>query len=375
MVSAVPQRESVLRNIVQRVAGRLAIERQADAVTKADLADSQFWTAWDAIRGGVTPDVMEYAALRHVKKELKDIVFGYGPVDLLATADHHRNHGGRPRTDIHREERRNEELGPAVRLGRRDRRDHPADRRPGGPIDQRSRPLVDARPRDESRVNAVTAAWVVNGPGRQSADFRLRRLLIDDLVARSLTATVAKFLRAAVIHVRNIIVSGGTGTGKTTLLNCLSDFIPDAERIVTVEDTAELRLNKEHVVRLETQGEEYRRQGAYTIRDLVKNALRMRPDRVVVGECRSGETLDMPPEFGAAGLRHAERAVEELLRVHLVRDGVAGAAAAGARRVAGLRDEARDHAVERDAVVEAVAREEDEAVHRLAARPSGTAPA
>src|SRR6185503_15800116 len=101
------------------------------------------------------------------------------------------------------------------------------------------------------------------------------------------------FLRASVLNRCNILISGGTGTGKTTLLNCLSDFIPDDERIVTIEDTAELQLKKEHVVQLETKQKNVEGEGEYSIRDLVKNSLRMRPDRIVVGECRGPEALDM----------------------------------------------------------------------------------
>ena len=154
----------------------------------------------------------------------------------------------------------------------------------------RSRPLVDARLTDGSRVNAVIPPLAVSGPCLTIRKFPARKLLIDDLVEKgSLTETVAEFLLAAVYTRRNILISGGTGSGKTTLLNCLSDFIPDKERIVTIEDTAELQLKKEHVVRLETRESNVEGAGAYTIRDLVRNALRMRPDRIVVGECRGTE--------------------------------------------------------------------------------------
>src|SRR5262249_45128641 len=157
-----------------------------------------------------------------------------------------------------------------------------------------SRPLVDARLTDGSRVNAVIAPLAVSGPCLTIRKFPARKLLIDDLVAKgSLTQTVAEFLRAAVITRRNILISRCTGSRKATLLNCLSDFIRDKERIVTIEDTAELQLKKEHVVRLETKEANVEGTGAYTIRDLVKNALRMRPDRIVVGECRGPEALDM----------------------------------------------------------------------------------
>ncbi len=117
---------------------------------------------------------------------------------------------------------------------------------------------------------------------------------IDSLIAcGALTESASEFLKACVLSRRNILISGGTGTGKTTLLNCLTDFIPHKERIVTIEDTAELQINKDHVVRLEVKQANVEGAGAYTIHDLVKNSLRMRPDRIIVGECRGGEALDM----------------------------------------------------------------------------------
>jgi Flp pilus assembly CpaF family ATPase len=163
----------------------------------------------------------------------------------------------------------------------------------GGHID-RSKPLADARLRDGSRINAVIAPLAVSGPCLTIRKFGSERPGVRKLIEDgALTEEAAAFLRAAVAAKRNIIVSGGTGAGKTTLLNILSGFIPDRERIVTVEDTAELVLVNEHVVRLEAKAENIEGRGAVTIRDLVKNALRMRPDRIVVGECRSGEALDM----------------------------------------------------------------------------------
>src|SRR5439155_22174698 len=139
----------------------------------------------------------------------------------------------------------------------------------------------------------------------------------------SLTATVAEFLRAAVLARCNIMVSGGTGTGKTTLLNCLSDFIPDKERIVTIEDTAELQLTKEHVVRMETKAANIEGAGAYSIRDLVKNSLRMRPDRIVVGECRGAEALDMLQAMntghdGSMTTVHANTSEDVVLRLEVL---------------------------------------------------------
>jgi pilus assembly protein CpaF len=163
----------------------------------------------------------------------------------------------------------------------------------GRRIDE-STPLVDARLPDGSRVNAVIPPLAVKGPCLTIRRFGERRMTISDLVAHgSLSEAMARFLGRCVQVRRNIVVSGGTGSGKTTLLNVLSGFIPESERIVTVEDAAELRLAQEHVVTLESRPPNVQGAGEVSIRDLVKNALRMRPDRIIVGECRGGEALDM----------------------------------------------------------------------------------
>jgi pilus assembly protein CpaF len=158
----------------------------------------------------------------------------------------------------------------------------------------RSRPLVDARLPDGSRVNAIIAPCALNGPTVTIRKFPAKRLTVEDLIGfGSLTQATAEFLRACVAARLNIIVSGGTGSGKTTLLNVISSFIPTDERICTVEDSAELQLSQPHVVRLETAPALPDGSGEITIRDLVRNALRMRPERIVVGEVRGGEALDM----------------------------------------------------------------------------------
>ncbi len=155
-------------------------------------------------------------------------------------------------------------------------------------------PMVDARLADGSRVNAIIPPLALDGPALTIRKFAKSFLTVADLVTfGSLTQQMSAFLAAAVGARQNIVVSGGTGSGKTTLLNLLASFIPSDERIVTLEDSAELRLAQEHVVRLESRPPNIEGEGAITIRDLVKNALRMRPDRIVVGECRGGETLDM----------------------------------------------------------------------------------
>ncbi len=155
-------------------------------------------------------------------------------------------------------------------------------------------PTVDARLPDGSRVNAIIPPVAIDGASITIRKFRRDKLSMQQLVEfGSITAPMSEFLRACVISRLNIIISGGTGSGKTTLLNVLSSLIPENERIVTIEDAAELQLQQEHIVRLETKAANLEGKGQVTIRDLVRNALRMRPDRIIVGECRGGETLDM----------------------------------------------------------------------------------
>ncbi len=163
----------------------------------------------------------------------------------------------------------------------------------GRRIDESS-PLVDARLKDGSRVNAIIPPLAIKGPCITIRKFAKKSFTVEDLINfGSMTPQIAGFLNKCVMGRRNVIISGGTGSGKTTLLNVLSSFIPGEERIVTIEDAAELRLPQDHVVSLETKPANLEGKGEYTIRDLVKNSLRMRPDRIVVGECRGGEALDM----------------------------------------------------------------------------------
>ncbi len=163
----------------------------------------------------------------------------------------------------------------------------------GRRIDTRQ-PLCDARLLDGSRVNAVVPPVAIDGPMLTIRKFAKERLRITDLIHfGTITEAAASFLQASVLARANILISGGTGAGKTTLLNICSGFIPPDERIVTVEDAAELQLHQEHVCRLESRPPDVRGEGRIAIRDLVINALRMRPDRIVVGEVRGGEALDM----------------------------------------------------------------------------------
>ena len=163
----------------------------------------------------------------------------------------------------------------------------------GRSIDANS-PTVDARLPDGSRVNAIIPPVAIDGPSITIRKFSNDKLGIEQLIEYgSLTPPMAQFLHACVVSRLNVVISGGTGSGKTTLLNILSSYLPEDERIVTIEDAAELQLKQEHVVRLETKPENSDGEGKVTIRDLVRNSLRMRPDRIVVGEVRGGEALDM----------------------------------------------------------------------------------
>ena len=243
-----------------------------------------------------TPENIQfYLIARLIKKTICDMIFGLGPLqDLLDTPaiseimivspeQVYVERGGQ----VVRSNRTF--LGDEALLSVIERIVAPLGRR----ID-RSTPLVDARLKDGSRVNAVIPPLALKGPCLTIRRFPKHRITAGDLVKwGSLTDAAVALIEGAVIARKNIVIAGGTGSGKTTLLNVLSGFIPEDERIVTIEDAAELRLNQEHVVALETRPANVEGTGAYTIRDLVKNALRMRPDRVIVGECRGEEAFDM----------------------------------------------------------------------------------
>ena len=192
--------------------------------------------------------------------------------------------------------------------------------RVGRRIDESS-PMVDARLADGSRVNAIIPPLALDGPVLSIRRFGADPLTMQDLVhLHSIPELVADVLSACVKARLNILVSGGTGAGKTTLLNCLSDFIPPDERIITIEDSAELNLQQDHIVRLETRPPNIEGRGTVTQRDLVRNALRMRPDRIVVGEVRGEEALDMIQAMntghdGSLSTIHANTGRDALSRV------------------------------------------------------------
>jgi pilus assembly protein CpaF len=192
--------------------------------------------------------------------------------------------------------------------------------RVGRRVDESS-PMVDARLADGSRVNAIIPPLALDGPVLSIRRFGAERLTVNDLIQfNSIPPQIAEVAAACVKSRLNMLVSGGTGAGKTTLLNCLSNFIPENERIVTIEDSAELKLQQEHIVRLETRPANIEGQGSVTARDLVRNALRMRPDRIVIGEVRGGEALDMMQAMntghdGSISTIHANSARDALSRL------------------------------------------------------------
>jgi pilus assembly protein CpaF len=190
----------------------------------------------------------------------------------------------------------------------------------GRRIDESS-PLVDARLKDGSRVNAVIRPIALRGSCITIRKFSRTPLTLEKLISfNAISEQMGRFLVRCVIAKRNVVISGGTGSGKTTLLNVLSGAIPEDERIITIEDAAELQLEQPHVVSLETRPANMEGKGEYTIRDLVRNALRMRPDRIVVGECRGGEALDMLQAMntghdGSLTTTHANSPTEALTRL------------------------------------------------------------
>ncbi len=190
----------------------------------------------------------------------------------------------------------------------------------GRRIDESS-PMVDARLQDGSRVNAIIPPLALDGAALSIRRFGTHAFGPRDLVdGGSMTADMLHYLRAAVASKCNLLISGGTGAGKTTLLNALSSFIPGTERIITLEDSAELRMQQPHVVRLESRPANIEGRGAISIGDLMKNALRMRPDRIIVGEVRGGEALDMLQAMntgheGSMGTLHANTASDALQRL------------------------------------------------------------
>ena len=270
----------------------------------------------------ISPELRDYIIQRMISKEIEDVVLGYGPLqDLLEMPNINEIMVvGKDRIYIEKD-------GALQNTGRSFFSDEivtsiieriitPVGRR----ID-RSSPLVDARLPDGSRVNAIINPLSLSGPTLTIRKFARIPFTIDDLIEReTLTEATANFLRACVMGRKNLMISGGTGSGKTTTLNVLANFVSKEERIVTIEDSAELQLPQEHLCRLETRPPNIEGKGAYTIRDLVKNALRMRPDRLIVGECRGPEALDMLQAMntghdGSLSTVHANNPEDTIMRL------------------------------------------------------------
>ena len=260
-----------------------------------EMIDSTFWGNVDPVLAELLENVRTYLIIAYIKKTLYDIIFGLGPLeDLLRSPSITEIMVVNPRKIyIERNGRvvKIPQVFPSEEacLSIIERIVAPLGRR----ID-RSQPLVDARLRDGSRVNAIIEPLAIKGPCITIRKFPMYRVTVDDLMKwGSITTPAVALMTGCVRYRANILVSGGTGSGKTTLLNVLSGFIPPTERLVTIEDSAELKLQQEHVVSLETKPANAEGTGQYTTRDLVKNALRMRPDRIIVGECRGDEAVDM----------------------------------------------------------------------------------
>jgi Flp pilus assembly CpaF family ATPase len=291
----VAEREAELHELLRYTRERLALDGELDLSGRIQKVEGQFAAVFPLVRPHLHQELRRYLILRTLKKDLKDTVFGFGPLQDLIRAPTI-NEIMVVKSDLIYVERD----GVLELSGRRFISDKVTESiierivaQVGRRIDK-SQPLVDARLPDGSRVNAIIPPLAIRGPCLTIRKFPAHRFTMDDLIDMgSMTPSAAVFLRACVIDRKNILVSGGTGTGKTTMLNVLSSFIPHKERIVTIEDTTELQLHQDHVVTLESKQANVEGVGAYTIRDLVKNALRMRPDRIIVGECRGPEAIDM----------------------------------------------------------------------------------
>ncbi len=321
----VPEREAELHGLLRFLRERLALQECRDSTEQVQRVEERFYEYFPLVRPHLHEELRKYIILRILKKDLKDTIFGFGPLQDLLRAP--------TVTEImvvKSDQIYVERNGVIEKSGRRFISDKVTEAiierivaQVGRRIDK-SQPLVDARLPDGSRVNAIIPPLAVRGPCLTIRKFPIQRWTMDELIEMgSITEAAAQFLRACVIDRKNILVSGGTGTGKTTMLNILSSFIPYKERIITIEDTTELRLHQEHVVTLEAKPPNVEGTGAYTIRDLVRNALRMRPDRIIVGECRGGEAVDMIQAMntghdGSMTTVHANSAEEVIERLEVL---------------------------------------------------------
>lgn len=320
-----PVREQELQDLARLAANQLRLADARHLSQRIGILEKQFYDVWNHLQQRVREEVRIYLALRQLRKQVKDILFGYGPLEDLLRMPQITEIMviGSDRIFVERN-------GLIENSGRRFVSDEVTlaviERivaRVGRRIDK-SQPIADARLLDGSRVNAVLPPLALDGPLLTVRKFPQKRLSAANLTAsNALSEQAAEFLKACVIGRQNILVSGGTGTGKTTMLNCLAEFIPSRERIVTIEDTAELRLTANHVARLETRPENVEGRGEIDLADLVRNSLRMRPDRILVGECRGREALWMLQAMntghdGSMTTIHANSAREVVQRLEVM---------------------------------------------------------
>ena len=285
-----------LHDMLQSIASQLGLVMDKKSLEEdCKTIDSKFDDVYKDYELEFSQGIKRDIAESFIKKNILDLIFGLGPLQDLMEMDSVSEVMvvSKDKIFIEKfgivEDSRRKFISDALLLATIERIVSPIGRR----IDKSS-PMVDAHLPDGSRVNAIIPPLALKGPCVTIRKFSQVPLTINDLIGfGALTEQVSKFLQASVTGEKNIVISGGTGSGKTTLLNCISAFIPRKDRIVTIEDTAELQLKQDHVVSLESRPANMEGKGEITIRDLVKNALRMRPDRIVVGECRGAEALDM----------------------------------------------------------------------------------
>ncbi|MBI1337429.1 MAG: FHA domain-containing protein [Phycisphaera sp.] len=291
-----PARERAVHEVVSSIVDMMPLIFDPTSVAEdLALAEEAYDDLFNQVLPTISKNVQRYIVQRTVAKDIQDIMFGLGPLqDLLEMGNVSEIMVvGKDRIYVEK----NGVIQPTTRSFFSDDTLLSVIERILSPVGRRvdtSNPLVDARLSDGSRVNVVISPLSLVGPILTIRKFGWIPFTIDDLVERrSISPQCAEFLKACVIGRKNIIVSGGTGSGKTTLLNTLCAYARANERIVTVEESAELRLPQPHVVALEGRPANVEGRGAFTIRDLVRNALRMRPDRIIVGEVRGPEALDM----------------------------------------------------------------------------------
>ncbi len=294
--TADPSREQSIRELVASMVDMMPLLFEPTSVNEdLTLAEEAFDDLFQQTIPTVPRDLRRYIIRRTVAKDIQDILFGLGPLqDLLDMANVSEIMVvGKDRIYVEK----NGVIQPTTRSFFSDEVLLSVIERIITPVGRRvdhSTPLVDARLADGSRVNVIISPLSLVGPCLTIRKFGWIPFTIDDLIERgSISAPCAEFLQGCVVGRKNIVISGGTGSGKTTLLNVLGAYARPSERIITIEESAELRLPQPHVVALEGRPANIEGKGAYTIRELVRNALRMRPDRIIVGEVRGPEALDM----------------------------------------------------------------------------------